>query len=79
MDQKLRSDIGTGRTFVTSNVDTNVVVETYGLAIDNPEGLSGCDWEFEEFGIKIEESRKPYFYPEGPEFRIEYIHERVED
>ena len=62
------------------NVDQDdTPLDHRGLVVDQEEGLRDFKWEIEEFGINIEEGRKLYFYPEGPEFRIEYIHERVED
>jgi hypothetical protein len=64
---------------VTTNIDTNTELKDCRLIVDQSESFRSCTWEMEEFGIKIDEARKQYFYPEGPEFRIEYIHERVED
>ncbi|CZR55697.1 uncharacterized protein PAC_05585 [Phialocephala subalpina] len=58
-----------GRKLATTNVDTRFSLS--GLTVNDPEGRDGA----------LEESlrgKNGYFYAEGPEFRIEYFHDRVE-
>jgi len=60
------------------NFDLQKKVEHSHLVVGSFESDSTLVSNFEGSGISIDEGRKPYFYPDGPEFRIEYIHDRVE-
>jgi len=54
------------------------VVELASLTVGDRGGFCGDDWKGDEDAIGAEEARNLHFYPEGPEFRVEYIHKRVE-
>jgi hypothetical protein len=63
------SDLGVGRKLVSVNAD--IIFSSTGLAVDKriPRNNGGK----EEF-----RGKDGYFYADGPEFRLEYIHDRVE-
>jgi len=51
-----------------------------GIVAPNSEGLVvGGSFDKADFeGYEDSRETSVYFYPEGPEYRIEYIHDRVE-
>ncbi|TVY90202.1 hypothetical protein LAWI1_G005248 [Lachnellula willkommii] len=59
-----------GRKFVTCNLDSNTLYAN--LAVNGIEDIDNAEFR----AGSIENPR--YYYAEGPEFRIEYIHDRVE-
>jgi len=68
-DHERNNNLETGIRLTTMNIDGLVPFKDRIVVAPCKNGLQG---------LELSEGNEEYFYPEGPEFRLEYIHNRVE-